>query len=385
MLSPALAQEIASDTSAVIGFNVLITDDEGVVIGSGDQRRVGTFHEASVDVMRTHEPVWHTSAQAHELRGVRQGVTLPLVIDGEAVGTVGITGAPQRVRRFGLVVRRQTEILLQESATLRSRLLREHAVEQLVRDIAAFDAELVEPELLVFRAGELGYDLRLRRTCVVVEVTAATRHGSTDVEALRSELLRTVRETFGDPQDVTATLAPGRLAVLHRAADGERALPATCERLADAVGRRHRLRVRTGVGAPAETVQELRDSYLDASDALRLGRRVDPGGRMHAIADLRLHQVLGAVGHRTRTRFADLVAGSLTSQPDWPVLRETVVAWCESGFNLVRAAADLHVHRNTLVYRLDKIERLTGTALRGRRTSLTLYLACLAADLGGPV
>jgi carbohydrate diacid regulator len=121
MLTPSLAQEIARDISAVIGLNVLITDGEGTVIGSGDVSRVGSFHEASVEVLRTQQPATHTASQAHALRGVKPGITLPLVIDSRAVGTVGITGAPGRVRRFGLVVRRQTEILLQESAQLRSR------------------------------------------------------------------------------------------------------------------------------------------------------------------------------------------------------------------------------------------------------------------------
>src|SRR5438552_10161472 len=121
-LSPALAQEIAGDTSAIIGFNVLITDRDGIVIGSGDRSRVGTFHEASVQVMRTRQPAAHSTAQARALRGVRPGITLPIALDGTALGTVGITGSPSQVRRFGLVVKRQTEILLQESVLLQSRL-----------------------------------------------------------------------------------------------------------------------------------------------------------------------------------------------------------------------------------------------------------------------
>src|SRR6266496_1392889 len=212
MLTPSLAQEIARDISAVIGLNVLITDGEGTVIGS----RVGSFHEASVEVLRTQQPATHTASQAHALRGVKPGITLPLVIDSRAVGTVGITGAPGRVRRFGLVVRRQTEILLQESAQLRSRLLREHAVEDLLRDIAAYDAELIEPDFMLFRATELGYDLTLPRVVVIRDVGAPTeageangssgasghQHGpspSRDVSILRSELLRAIREVFSDP------------------------------------------------------------------------------------------------------------------------------------------------------------------------------------------
>lgn len=152
MLSPSLAQEIAGDTSAVIGFNVLITDAEGTVIGSGDSSRVGTFHEASVEVIRTKEPATHNTSQALQLRGVRPGVTLPLVTDGQAVGTVGITGTPAQVRRFGLLVKRQTEILLRESVMLRSRLLAERAAEKLLADIASYDPHVVEGEFLLFRS-----------------------------------------------------------------------------------------------------------------------------------------------------------------------------------------------------------------------------------------
>jgi carbohydrate diacid regulator len=57
------------------------------------------------------------------------------------------------------------------------------------------------------------------------------------------------------------------------------------------------------------------------------------------------------------------------------------VAWCENGFNLVRAASALHVHRNTLVYRLAKIAELTGCEVRDHAAGLSLYLACLADEL----
>ena len=45
------------------------------------------------------------------------------------------------------------------------------------------------------------------------------------------------------------------------------------------------------------------------------------------------------------------------------------------------AASALHVHRNTLVYRINKVERLTGRPLREHRGTLELYLACLADQL----
>jgi carbohydrate diacid regulator len=393
MLSPSLAQEIAGDTSAVIGFNVLITDAEGTVIGSGDSSRVGSFHEASVEVIRTKEPTTHNASQALQLRGVRPGVTLPLVTDGQAVGTVGITGTPAQVRRFGLLVKRQTEILLRESVMLRSRLLAERAAEKLLADIASYDPHVVEGEFLLFRAAELGFDLRLRRVAVAFEVTVpdagARRQGAPtrDMALIRSELLRTVREVFADPQDIVATTAPGWIGVLHRlpARRPLTSLVGDCRRVTDVIAAQDGLDARAGIGEPASSVGDLHDSYQDACDALRLGARVAGDVPVHLITDLRVHQVLAAVGQPARNRLLDLTAANLRAQPDWPVLRDTITAWCESGFNLVRASAALHIHRNTVVYRMNKIEQMTGRPLREHRTTMALYLACLADQLGSGV
>ncbi|MEU0941216.1 sugar diacid recognition domain-containing protein [Streptomyces canus] len=383
MLSPSLAQEIAGDTSAVIGYNVLITDADAMVIGSGDRSRVGSFHEASVEVMRTKEAATHNASQAQLLRGVRPGVTLPLVAGGQAVGTVGITGTPAQVRRFGLLVKRQTEILLRESVMLRSRLLAERAAEKLLTDLASYDPQVIEADSLVFRAADLGFDLRLRRIAVALEVTAPPSAPRRDLALVRSEILRTVREVFADPQDIVAATAPGRVGVLHRLASRRPVDSVTldCRRIIDAIAAQDGLAARAGIGEPATTVDGLHDSYQDACEALRLGARRPHGPLVHLIGELRVHQLLSAVGHPARTRLLDSATAPLRDQPDWPTLRDTITAWCESGYNLVRTAAALHIHRNTVVYRMNKIEQLTGRSLRDHHTTLALYLACLTDHL----
>src|ERR1041384_6261667 len=107
MLTPSLAQEIARETSEVSGFNVVITGQDGIVIGSGDPTRVGQFHEGSGEVGRTLAPRGPQAGGDRRLSGVPPGSTLPLMLDDEAVGTVGITGSPSVVRRFGLLVKNQ--------------------------------------------------------------------------------------------------------------------------------------------------------------------------------------------------------------------------------------------------------------------------------------
>ncbi|WP_194909302.1 CdaR family transcriptional regulator [Catenulispora rubra] len=402
MLSPSLAQEIAADTTAVIGHNVLITDRDGIVIGSGDPARVGSFHEASVAVIRDLEPAAHDAGQASLLRGVRPGITLPLVLEGAGVGTVGITGSPGQVSRFGLVVKRQIEILLREAVTTRSRALRERALEDLLADLASYDPNLVEPGLILFRGAELGCNLALRRVVVVLELGTLPaseaghrdRHGPAQhgpahrIPVLRPEILRTLREVFSDPQDlVTSLVASGRFAVLHRIKpdaarhDAEAATIALCNRLADLLRSQLGLAAQVALAGPAASVADLHDAYQDACDVLRLGPRVSPDKRVHTVSDLRAHQLLATVSHRTRAHLIDTVTGELRDHNDWPTLRTTIIAWCDNGFNQVRTAEALHIHRNTLVYRLNRIEQLSGRPLRSPRAGVTLYLAALADQL----
>jgi carbohydrate diacid regulator len=376
MLSGTLAQQIAGETTEAIGYNVIITDAEGMVIGSGDTSRIGSFHEASIEVMRTRETAWHSPEEARALRGVRPGITLPLVIGDEAVGTVGITGSPRQVRRFGLVVRRQTEILLEESALVRSRLMRERALEDLVNEVAAFDPELVEAELVVSSAAELGFRLLLPRCVLLFDVDGA---------ATGPELLRVLRSVFHQHEDIVARRSAGRCAILApvdtRSARNVESEARRAIRMAREV---LNLRLRVAISPPADTVEKLRDCCSDTAEALWLGARVQPADSVLRVADLRAQQALAAIGHRVRGRLVEQELGRLRSASDWPQLRATVVNWCESGFNQVAAAKALNIHRNTLLYRLDKIERLVGRSWRDHRAMLSLYIACLADQLGPP-
>src|ERR1700742_1884616 len=101
VLTPELAAEIADETTRILGHNVLITDENARVIGSGDVSRVGTIHEASVEVVKSGVAASHNTKEAAALVGVRPGITMPIVLDGAVIGTVGITGSPAQVVRLG--------------------------------------------------------------------------------------------------------------------------------------------------------------------------------------------------------------------------------------------------------------------------------------------
>jgi carbohydrate diacid regulator len=390
MLAPELAQEIAGSITAAIGFNVLITDRQGRVIGSADLSRVGTVHEASVAVVRRRTEQWHDPEAARRLSGVRPGITLPLMLGQEVVGTVGITGDPQVVRPFGEIVRRQTEIILRQTTLLRLELRRERAVEQLVADIASFQEGVVDPEPLRTRAGELGFAVDMPRAVVVVAVALepAAEAAESGVDAdLRQGPVRLAMEVFQAAGDLVAPVGVAAVAVLadlvprggpERAAD---VLHELSGRLVHRIEQRLGAGSWVGIGAPASGLAELPRSYHEAWSALRIGRRMLPAVRVHDARDFRVWDLLMGVAPRQRQDFRRASLGTLATQRGWPELRRTIITLVEHGFRLAETADALHIHRNTLLYRLTRISSAAGADARTPRVAIALYLACLLEEI----
>jgi carbohydrate diacid regulator len=93
-----------------------------------------------------------------------------------------------------------------------------------------------------------------------------------------------------------------------------------------------------------------------------------------------VRQLLDSVSSAARARFTQSQLARLSHETDFAALRDTLVAWCESGFNLVLTARRLSIHRNTVIYRLDKISRMTTRDVREPAVAIALHLACIIGE-----
>lgn len=73
----------------------------------------------------------------------------------------------------------------------------------------------------------------------------------------------------------------------------------------------------------------------------------------------------------------------LSKISDEPELLAAVMRFLENNSNATLTAKQLYIHRNTLQYRLDKFTQKTGVNLKDFHSSITVYLACLLAELNG--
>lgn len=376
-MNRAIAQKIAESAHEVIGYDVLVTDGEGTIIGANARVRIGDTHPPSLEVFRTGEPAETGRADAMRMQGVRPGYTAPIRIHKTVVGTVSIAGPPAKVRKYGLLVQKQAEILLQEQLLVETDLRREQARRDLAESILFRDARSASDiGDILLRARALGYEPTAWRTAVWIE---PAKVGGDD----RSALLRRIR----------SVLPPGTLVVLLRNRQFAALLPATpgespgaiCAR-AEATLRAANMPVRFGIGTPAEEVSALARSGQTARSALAAGRTLLGGDEdeRDAVSDasaLRLETMLVSLPRDRQREYVQDVLRDLTAEDGDGRLARTFRAWCRRPFAAARVAEALSIHRNTLQYRLKRIEALTGLNPWDFRDAATLWCAFALREL----
>jgi carbohydrate diacid regulator len=112
-----------------------------------------------------------------------------------------------------------------------------------------------------------------------------------------------------------------------------------------------------GVGQYYPDLGGLRKSYQEAKLALTVGTKVWGPGRVYHIKQVGMFVTLANVAQEHKAELAHQIL--------YPLLRDeqlykTVQTFLASGLNLTEAAEKLHVHRNTLIYRLDKTKKVIG-------------------------
>jgi hypothetical protein len=134
-----------------------------------------------------------------------------------------------------------------------------------------------------------------------------------------------------------------------------------------------------GIGAARPDIADVSASVREARLAARVAHAVPRLRPVAAWADLGVHRLLACGPRRAlREGAVDPAALPLLARPD---LAATAIAYLDHAGNVARAAAELGIHRQTLYYRLQRIEELTGLDLADGRDRLRLHLALTLAPL----
>jgi PucR family transcriptional regulator, purine catabolism regulatory protein len=135
------------------------------------------------------------------------------------------------------------------------------------------------------------------------------------------------------------------------------------------------------MGAQAPSLTDWRRSLEEAEQALILGRQLFGTGRVLAFSDLGVYRLL--VRLRETPELWTFYRETLSKLADYDTrqradLIKTLDAYFNHLGNLRATSEALHVHRNTLLYRLERIKEISGMDLDNAEEHFALWLALRA-------
>ncbi len=129
---------------------------------------------------------------------------------------------------------------------------------------------------------------------------------------------------------------------------------------------RNELYVKTviGIGTPAAHLRELADAYKEAQTAIDVGKVFDTEKSIINYENLGIGRLI----YQLPTTLCEIFLSEVFKKNSIDSLDQetlfTINKFFENNLNVSETSRRLFVHRNTLVYRLEKIKKLTGLDLR---------------------
>lgn len=352
-LDHPLAQEIADRAMAILPRNVNVMDSQGLIIGTGEPDRLYTRHEGAQLVLANSRAVEIDSAAASALRGVQEGVNLPLYLDGQVIGVVGVSGDPEEVRTFAQMVRMTAEMLVARRNDQHHRLWLQERREEVLTSILISGQSV---QRAIVEAQRLGLKPDLHRTPVFLEVDDLE-----ELERVKQWLERQVADAW-----CIALQGAGLVWCTPRSIT-----PDFLEQL----GRAGRKVARVAIGTSDISASALHSEVQQLVDLVAYAQAKLLESQWLLLA---AHRIPVAVWrYRAEAGFLEL------TKPYWVLkredgnglLRKTLNSWFEHGADGQACAEALNIHRNSLRYRLERITDITGIDLASPKGSSELYLA----------
>lgn len=129
-----------------------------------------------------------------------------------------------------------------------------------------------------------------------------------------------------------------------------------------------------GIGEVKNTLAQLGESYAEAKRGMEVGRIFHPEINIYVFQKLMLERFLMNVAREEGLHFHALLFNRKTAKLFTDEMVQTIEMFFRKDLNLSDTARQLFIHRNTLVYRLDKVQRQTGLDLRSFDDAVTFKI-----------
>ena len=369
-ISKNSAQQIVEEIGKLVRQNINLMDETGHIIASNDPSRIGNFHTGAYRIIQNHLKEYYITPELEaSLPNVRRGINLPIEVDGQVQGVIGITGDYDQVIEYGQIVKKMAEILIRERMALDNRQLDQRVRSRFLEDWI-LGSGLSNPQSLSERGFALGIDIRSPRRCIVTSARNREEYtGSLEGQLVLEKVERLVSARVQEQGGIILRNAARQILLLRRQETGP--LEALCREISQDVQSRLGVSMIFGIDGQSEDVHS---AYLQANRAWRTAAY--SGSAITCFESLRTELLLDDLSRGSKLEYLHKIFRNCTAEETADHVALLEVFFASEG-SLQTAAQRLFIHKNTMQYRLRRLADDTGLDVRKPSQAPSLYLAML--------
>lgn len=332
-LFQGLIQQMRDTIDATVG----VVDETATIIACSDLTKVGTTNEfVSLDLNDVHDIF------------IRDGYTYkPFGAHSKSEYAVFVEGVDDLAARYANIL---AISLFNIKQYYDEKYDRNNFIKNVILDN-------VLPGDIVIKARELHFTADVNRVVLLIRIVSANDVSAYDV----------IQNLFPDKnKDFVFTISEFDIVLVKeiKSSVDAKDLEKLARSIADTLSSEFYTRVNVGIGTIVDSVKDLSRSFKEAQMALEVGKVFDTDKSIVSYDNLGIARLIYHLPTTLCETFLHEVfkRGSIESLDHETLF--TIQKFFENNLNVSETSRKLFVHRNTLVYRLEKIKKLTGLDLR---------------------
>ncbi|WMJ22824.1 sugar diacid recognition domain-containing protein [Paludicola sp. MB14-C6] len=369
-LSKRNAQQIVTEISSIIGESVNMMNADGIIIASTDSSRIGTFHEAAKKVVdeQLNELVIHGD---DDYVGTKSGTNLPVVLNNEIIGVVGVTGPYQQVVKYGQIIKKMTEILLLERSYREQKELNENIRNRFVEEWICIDLKNVNHSMAT-RGLSLGIDITIQRRIMVMSPITIDERDIASTQKNFDYACKIINRILSeDKNNIMLKTATNIVCAVSNCND--KAIYQLATRIKNEVEQKNNIVLGIGIDTQISSYAFIHSSYLKAMKALQACLRTQEK-EIRFYDNINMELFASEIPEMVKEEYIRKIfkGYSLKEIAQWVILLETF--YKEEG-SITATSEKLFIHKNTLQYKLKSLKEKTGYDPRSIHYSSLFYNA----------
>ena len=327
-----------------------VIDENGVVIACSDLGKMGSIREGVVEGLPFANEVMALDGHTYRYMGTGQKSEYIVFIEGE-----------------DKIAEKMSKLLAVSLGNIKSLYDEKYDKGSFIKNIII---DNILPSDIYIKSKELHFNIEEPRIVFLIKF-----FGKTDM--LPFEMLQNM---FPDKaHDYVISVGENDIVLVKelKAGTDMREIERMAVNIADTLSTEFYTKVAIGISTIVENIKDLAKAYQEAQVALEVGKVFETEKNIISYENLGIGRLIYQLPTTLCEMFLQEVfkKGSLESLDRETLM--TIQCFFENNLNVSETSRKLFVHRNTLVYRLEKIRKLTGLDLREFEHAITFKVALM--------